>query len=511
MVRLISGTGRVKRQPATVPFRFVVQLALLLLALGLAAPAQQSVDDVLRLFTKVYAQLEANAADPVNPEFAIFEGALPGAIRALDPFSAFLTPDRFAQLREMQTSREKGFGSIVSILPGRVTVLQVLAATPMARAGIEPGDEFIAVNNYLIQALDDQQILQLLGEARQGPVSVVVRRPGSVRPLQFTLTPQEMDSRSVDRAFLLRDGIAYIRIKSFEGETARQFRDALENLGGDQVSGLILDLRENRGGVIDAAFDVSSFLLPPNSVIISARGRAQAPVVERVPASAKPYGFPVVVLINGQTASAAEIVAGALRDHRRATLLGERSYGKGLVQQVLPMSMGTALALTTAYYFTPSGHSIQRPLTGSQVKLQPGTDAENPGNAPVNPAGGIAPDEEVRPLPTNQFRYVLEGTGSFASFATEYLRSHAKAPGKLTEEFAVDGAILDDFQYFLSQRNIRPPLSMWTANSDYVRIRLKTEILNQGLGVEYGEKVETELDSGIQRALEILSAELKRQ
>lgn len=476
----------------------VAAVPFVVLAFPTSAQNQKSVDDVLRAFTKVYAQLETNAADPVNPEIAIFEGALPSAVRALDPFSAFLTPDRFSQLREMQTSREKGFGSIVSVLPGRITVLQVLPATPMSRAGIEPGDELIAVNNYLIQALDNEQILQLLGEARHGSVNVVVRRQGSDRPLHFTLTPQEMDSRSVDRAFLLGDHIAYIRIKSFEGETARQFRDALEQLGGDKVRGLILDLRDNRGGVVDAALDVSSFLLPPNSVILSAQGRAQPPVVERVPTSAKPYNFPVAVLINGQTASAAEIVAGALRDHRRATLLGERSYGKGLVQQVLPLSMGTGLALTTAYYFTPSGASIQRPLAGSQVKSQ-----AEPGSAGA--PGGIAPDEVVQPFATNQFRYVLEGTGSFASFATEYLRDRAAHAGKLTERFEIDGAILDEFQFFLSQRNIRPSLSMWTANSDYIRIRLKTEIFNQGLGVEYGEKIEAQLDSGIERALEILS------
>lgn len=477
-------------------FRSSVPWLLAVALHGIVLPgfAQKTVEEALREFTKVYAQVEANAADPVNPEFAIFEGALPAAIRALDPFSAFLTPDRFAQLREMQTSREKGFGSIVSILPGRITVLQVLPETPMSRAGIEPGDELIAVNNYLIQALDDQQIVQLLGEARQGTVNVVVRRPGSVRPLPFTLTPQEMDSRSVDRAFLLADRIAYLRIKSFEGETAKQFRDAVERLGGDSLRGLILDLRDNRGGVIDSALDVSSFLLPPSSVILSARGRMQAPVEERVPAAARPYQFPLVVLMNGQTASAAEIVAGALRDHKRATLLGERSYGKGLVQQVLPMSMGTALALTTAYYFTPSGASIQKPLKGSQVKQQ-GSDAQ------ADAVGGIPPDEEVLPTPTNQFRYVLEGTGSFPSFATEYLRSHPKP----TEDFEITGAILDEFQYFLSQRNLRPPLSMWTANSEYVRVRLKAEILNQGLGVEYGEKVEAELDTGIQRALAILA------
>ena len=478
----------------------MLRLTSAIVLLCALANCQQTVDDVLRIFTKVYSHVEQNAADPVNPEYAIFEGALPGAVRALDPFSAFLTTDRFAQLREMQESKEKGFGSIVSILPGRIIVLQVLPETPMARAGIEPGDELIAVNNYLIQALDDQQILQLLSEARQGQVNVVVRRADSVRPLQFTLIPQEMDSRSVDRAFLLRDGIAYIRIKAFEGETARQFRDALESLGGDALRGLVLDLRDNPGGVVDAALDISAFLLPPGAVILSARGRAQAPVEERVPAAARPYKFPIAVLINEKTASAAEIVAGSLRDHKRAILLGERSYGKGLVQQVFPLSMGAGLALTTSYYYTPSGASIQRPLKNSQVKEQIDP-ASAAGTGNPRGEGGIAPNETVLPPAANQFRYVLEGTGSFSSFATEYLRSHPK----LTEAFEVNGILLDEFQFFLSQRNIRPSLAMWTANSDYVRLRLKTEIFNQGLGVEFGEKVETELDPPIQRALELLT------
>lgn len=465
------------------------------------APAQQSFEDVLRTFTRVYAAVEENAADPVTPYNAIYEGALPGAIRALDPFSVFLTADRFQQLQEMQSSREKGFGSIVSIVPGRIVVLQVLPETPMARAGIEPGDEFLAVNNYMISALTDEQIIELLQYARQGEVVVVVRRPGSARPLQFTLTPQEMDSRSVDKAYSLRNGeIAYVHIKAFEGETARQFRDAVEKLGGDGLKGLILDIRDNPGGVVDAALDISSFLLEPGSTILHARGRSQEAVEETVPAGAKPYRFPVVVLMNEKTASAAEIVAGALRDNKRATLLGTRSYGKGLVQRVFPLSEGNGLALTTSYYFTPNGESIQRPLKDSQVRKQNGDAQDDAQDAALTGQGGIAPDEEVLPPVSNQFRYVLEGTGSFSGFATEYLRSGKK----VDERFEVDGTVLDEFQYFLSQRNIRPPLSMWTANSDYVRIRLKAEIFNQALGVEHGEKAEAELDPLIQRALRIL-------
>ncbi len=480
-------------------------LAAALSSLCVMAPAQESFEDVLRTFTKVYAAMEENAADPVEPSQAIYDGALSGAVRALDPFSVFLTADRMVQLQEMQSSREKGFGSIVSILPGRIIVLQVLPETPMARAGIEPGDEFLAVNNYMISALTDEQIVELLSQSRQGQVAVVVRRADSPRPLQFTLVPQEMDSRSVDKSFLLTEGIAYVHIKAFEGETAKQFRDAVEKLGGDSLRGLVLDMRDNPGGVIDSALDLSSFLLDPGAVILHARGRAQAPVTERVPAAAKPYRFPVVILMNEKTASAAEIVAGALRDHKRARLLGQRSYGKGLVQRVFPLSEGNGLALTTSYYFTPDGESIQRPLKNSQVRRQDDEANDSMDQEPpvaLTGQGGIAPDETIEPAATNPLRYALEGSGAFASFATEYLRNDRK----IDEHFQVDGMVLDEFQFFLSQRNFRPPLSMWIANSDYIRIRLMAEILNQSLGVEYGERVEAELDPGIQRALELLTA-----
>ncbi len=479
-------------------------ISFVLMIASVLAPAQDSFEEVLRTFTKVYAALEDNAASPVDPSQAIYDGALSGAVRALDPFSVFLTADRMVQLQEMQSSREKGFGSIVSILPGRIIVLQVLPETPMARAGIEPGDEFLAVNNYMISALSDEQIIELLNQSRQGQVAVVVRRPGSARPLQFVLAPQEMDSRSVDKAFLVDEDIGYIHIKAFEGETAKQFRDAVEKLGGDQLRGLVLDLRDNPGGVIDAALDISSFLLEPGAVILHARGRAQTPVTEKVPAAAKPYRFPIVVLMNEKTASAAEIVAGALRDNHRARLLGQRSYGKGLVQRVFPLSEGNGLALTTSYYFTPSGESIQRPLKDSQVRRQSDDSGTSGSEQPaiLTGQGGIAPDETVGPATTNQLRYVLEGSGAFALFATEYLRTREIEPN-----FEADGVVLDEFQFFLSQRNLRPPLSMWTANADYIRIRLKAEILNQGLGVEYGERVEAELDPAIQHGLRVLSAQ----
>jgi carboxyl-terminal processing protease len=228
---------------------------------------------------------------------------------------------------------------------------------------------------------------------------------------------------------------------------------------------------------------------------------------EVAPKFATPYQFPLAVLINGKSASASEIVAGALQDHDRATILGEPSFGKGLVESVFPLSQNTGLALTTALYYTPSGRSIQKPLDPNQFALA-GTSAHpnkekefrTDKGRKVTGGGGIQPDEVVFPPGMSRLRQVLEATGSFPSFATEYVQKH-----KVTESFEVSPALLDEFQLYLAQRNIQPGITEWSGERDFVQNRLKTEIFNQALGVEKGDQVEAQRDPVIQKALEALA------
>ncbi len=194
--------------------------------------AQAVADRELKRLVDVYALVEEHAADPVSADVAFYQGAIPGLLRRLDPHSVFFDPGQFEQLSQMERSTSKGFGSIVSVLPGRVIVLQVLPGTPSARSGIAPGDEMLAVNNIRLDRLDPEQIVQLLTESKQRPAQLYVRRSGSARLLSFTLTPEEMQSRSVDRAFLWEPGIAYIHVVSFEANTGLQLRETIEKLGG---------------------------------------------------------------------------------------------------------------------------------------------------------------------------------------------------------------------------------------------------------------------------------------
>ncbi|MBV8866316.1 MAG: S41 family peptidase, partial [Acidobacteriaceae bacterium] len=389
----------------------------------------------LRQFIDVLSAVQNESAESPPVDKLIYEGAIPSMLRELDPHTQFFDPVQFQQLRQMEDSEQKGFGSIVSVLPGQVIFLQTLPGTPSNKAGIQAGDELLAVNNIAIRALEPQQIIELLTEARQQRVTVYIRRQGSARPLEVMLTPELVDAPSVDRAYMLKANIGYIRIASWDLQTARQLSEAIKKLGGDSLHGLVLDLRNNPGGVVKAALDAASMFLAPGQRILTARGRSSEPQTADVPKDAKPYHFSLSILINEKTASASEILAGALQDHDRAVIIGEPSYGKGLVQSVMPLSDGAGLAITTAFYYTPSGRSIQRPLRNSALSEtfsdKSTTDApayKTDKGRSVPGGGGIQPDIHVDPPALTRFETVLEASGVVTAFATSYLSKHAPLP-----------------------------------------------------------------------------------
>jgi carboxyl-terminal processing protease len=240
--------------------------------------------------------------------------------------------------------------------------------------------------------------------------------------------------------------------------------------------------------------------------IVTVRGRHVPETTETVPSIATPYGFKLAVLVNEKSASASEIVSGAMQDHDRATIIGAPSFGKGLVQSVFPLTQGTGLALTTALYYTPSGRSIQKPLDVARFELgattaHPNTQSEfrTDKGRKVTGGGGIQPDFVVYPQAPNRLRAVLDASASFTNFATEYLRTH-----KIDSDFEVTPELIDQFRSFLSDREIRPGLTEWLPEREFISNRLKTELFNQAIGVEKGDEVEAQRDPVVLKALEIV-------
>ena len=490
--------------------RALAAVLLLLLPMAMRAdddPAAAVADDLKKIID-VFVALDEHAADPVSADDAIYQGAIPGMLRTLDPHSIFFDPDRFQQLQQMQQSESKGFGTIVSIVPGRVTILQTLEGSPSAKSGLSAGDEILAINNIPLSQLVPEQLIQLLTQARQQAAVLDVRKPGNARAFRLSLSPELIDAPSVDRVFMLSPGVGYLRIKSFDEPTGKLVKNSIETLGGADLKGLVIDLRDNPGGAVKAVVEVASLFLQPGQVVFTIRGRSEQKDQVQVPALAQPpYTFPLAVLMDAKSASASEILAGALQDHDRATILGEPSYGKGIVQNVFPLSGNSGLALTIAFYYTPSGRSLQKPLESGSLnvtaKATPGTFHTDAGRA-VRGGGGIQPDVLVQTAQVSQLVYVLDASGTLTAFAGEYVQSH-----DIPDNFDVTPDLLDQLKVSLSQRGIQPGIAEWLCDRDLIQSKLKQEIVNLKFGVERGDQIEMQRDAVVRRAIESLSGPVR--
>ena len=325
--------------------------------------AQSSTDestlrDNLRSFTTVYDLVEQNYAEPITgdkAEKAIYDGAIPGMLRVLDPHSSFYDPKAYAKMREDQHGKYYGVGMLIQpqVLGGvqRIVVVAPYEGTPSYKAGIRPGDIIAAVNGKPTDNMTSEDVANVLKGPKSTHVQVTIEREGQAKPLIFDLVRDEIPNPSIDLAYIIKPGIGYVHIRDFQETTGRELSDALDNFG--DLHGLVLDLRSNPGGLLSEAVAVCDKFLQKGQVIVSQRGRAFPEQVYRATRGNGGHDYPIVVLVNHGTASAAEIVSGALQDHDRAIIAGETTFGKGLVQTVYPLSEDTGLALTTYHYYTP--------------------------------------------------------------------------------------------------------------------------------------------------------------
>jgi carboxyl-terminal processing protease len=470
-------------------------------------------------FSAIYSAIEQNYVDPVDPDHAIFDGGIRGMLSALDPFCAFLDRDQFELMKEQARGESIGFGSILYVSVGKVLILQTAQGSPSFRAGLAPGDEIVAINGQRIDRLDFQSLIDLLKSSRSRPVRLGIVHPGQLVPEDLNLRPAEVALPSVDKSFLWSPGIAYLHISSFEGKTPEEVATALDGMDAPHLKGLLLDLRDNHGGIVESAAAVASLFLKRDTLVLTTRGRAMKESVYRVPQVPRHYDFPVVVLVNGETASAAEVLAAALQEHDRAVIAGPPTYGKGVIQNVMELPEQTGLALTAGQYFTPSGRSIQRPLAGTALtfaSLSPSamskegtakTNGTDPAGShastfhtddgrPVSIGGGITPDVPIAGHTDDPWLAFITQRGYLTSYAEAYL----SAQGKLAEPFDFSTEMLGDFKSSLEHNGVRVPDEYWSNDQEVLKQRLKVEITSLVYGLSRADELATRVDPQVQQA-----------
>ena len=482
---------------------------------------EEDLDRSLKTFTRLLSLVEENHATTVDPESAVF-GAIDGMLRTLDPHSKFFSPDDFTQLREDQRGRYYGLGITVSSRFGKVTVVSPpFPGAPAEKVGMRVGDVISHVNGESTEGSDLNSIVGKLKGPKGSPVDVTIARPGVDEPIQLTIVRDEIAKYTISGAFHIRDRIGYIKLDSFAETTGSELREALRNLDSGTLEGLILDLRGNPGGLLQQAIDVAETFLQREQLIVETRGRTRG--------SNRPYAsqrvnsdvlFPLVVLINRQSASASEIVAGAVQDHDRGLIVGETSFGKGLVQSVFPLSKQAGLALTTQKWYTPSGRLIQRDY--SQVSEfdyynQRGETPERTNEdikysdlgRVVYGGGGITPDRLVEPKPPTPAQDLMDRRFVFYTFVRDYL---AENPD-IDPSFEVSDSLIESFVEHVTGRGLEITPEDIATNQDYVARQIKYEIFYSRFGVSDASRVRLSGDEQVLAALDLIpeAAELSQK
>jgi carboxyl-terminal processing protease len=483
-----------------------------------SATDESQLRDNLKSFADVYSLVEKNYAEPISgdkADTAIYDGAIPGMLRVLDPHSNFYDPKAYARLREDQRGHYYGVGMVIQQQrdpqgKDHVYVITPYEGTPSFRAGIHPGDQISAVDGKSTDGWTSDQVAKSLKGPKGTHVQVTTIRFGQAAPLVFDLVRDDIPHPSVDLKYEIRPGVGYIHLTQFQETTGDEMSQAIEGFGN--LKGLVIDLRNNPGGLLSQAVDVCDHLLSKGQGIVSQRGRAYPDQNYTATHGNGGKTFPIVVLVNRGTASAAEIVSGALQDHDRALIVGETTFGKGLVQTVYNLSENTGLALTTYHYYTPSGRLIQRNYSGvslydyyyNHAGAEP-SDSTNrevkltDSGRTVYGGGGITPDEKIDTPKSNKFEDTLMYKDVFFKFAPVYLSTHT-----VNQNFQVDDAVMGEFKKYLTSQSIDFSDADISGVSDWLKARIKEKVITIQFGQLQGLRTLADWDPEIQKALTLM-------
>ncbi len=443
---------------------------------GRVMAGQDSLSQHYEAFTKALAAIETTYVGEVDSERLVY-GAIGGLLQTLDPHSSFMDPRSYAQLRQRQKGRYYGVGMTINVIDDAITVRGLFEGSPAYRAGIRRGDVIARIAGEDAPRTSAEAVKLLTGR-RGSTVLVSIRRRGYAELIDLEVERDEITIPTVQGAFMIDDSIGYVRLRDFSDTSSRELRAALRELDELGMEGLLLDLRDNGGGPLDQAIRVSNEFLPRGDLIVYTRGRIQNSDQDyHAREDGDHNDLPLVVLVNRNSASASEIVSGAIQDHDRGLIVGETTFGKALVQSVHQISEGAGLFLTTARYYTPSGRLIQRPWDAtfdeyrySERDLKPADHALSErrltdGGREVFGGGGIEPDYVMAgPIegfaPTALGRR-LAARQEFADFAERFsaegdtrIKVAGRGRQRVSRGFVIDDAMMADFRSQLESRGL---------------------------------------------------------
>ncbi len=484
-------------------------------SLHASAASASDIPDSVKGFTRVLSIVERNYADPVDADKAIYDGAIPGMLRVLDPHSNFFDPRQYALFREEQQGKYYGVGMTVASRENQTVVVAPFVGSPAYKAGIRPGDTIMKVDGKSCSGLTTTEVADMLKGPKGTPVHISLGREGWDTQIEVTVVRDEIPRPGVEYSTIVKPGIGYVRVSTFNETTDSDLAEALKQLDVAKLDGLIIDLRGNGGGLLNQAVGMADMFLDKNELVVSHHGRSSPERRYFVAHGNQGVDVPLIVLINGQSASASEIVSGSIQDHDRGLIVGETSFGKGLVQTQFPTSEDTALLLTTARYYTPSGRLIQRDYKNislydyhynPQKPAQPEVKLTDSGRQ-VFGQGGITPDDFVAAPKLDEFQELLLRRGVLYPYQQgvgDFTRFYLGEKPSITKDFQVNDAVLAELRKYLDQQHIKYNDADIQANLSWLQWKIKREVFTTVFGLNEGYKVELQDDAQLQKAIELV-------
>ena len=475
--------------------------------------SQDDMERSVKSLLTAYSILEQNYADSVSSEKAIYQGAIPGMLRTLDPHSNFLDPAEYQDMQRKQRAQYFGIGMLISMDDRKVVAMEPFVGSPAWKADLRRGDVIVAVDGKDATRKDSAAVADMLRGPKDTQVTVTVKREGVPDPITATVTRGGIETSVVD-AFWVKPGIAFLSVTTFEAQNvARDVEAGLQKLGEDKIKGLILDLRENRGGLVTEAVSLAGRFLHDGQVVVSHHGRAEKEQVFRARSNPAAQKYPIVVMVNGNSASASEIVSGALQDHDRALIMGTNTFGKGLVQAQFPVSEGGALLLTIAHYYTPSGRLIQRDYSNRSFYdyyTSGGKDTQNLNDAKSTDTGrkmygggGIAPDEKYEAPKMSLLERRLNPLYSNLLFRFGNSYFHGEKP-HLPDGWEPDDSTMSRFKDFLHTQNVPFTDADFNRDIKWLRDQVRFELYMRAFDKKTAERAAFVSDPELQRAVDNL-------